>query len=143
LHANFKLSAEGESIILSDNNGTILDMVNFGPQLTNKSSSRIPNGTGPFVIGDHTFNANNEGTSSTNDVTYSGKLVIIPNPASDFIYISTSSMQGDNYEIFDMTGNKVKSGTLNDSGTIDITVLVPGIYVVRYGSKLGKLAVVK
>lgn len=55
LHANFKLSAGGESIILLDQNLVILDQVDFGPQTTNKSAARRPNGTGDFEIGDHTF----------------------------------------------------------------------------------------
>jgi hypothetical protein len=143
LHANFKLSAEGESIVLSDNNGTILDMVNFGPQITNKSAARIPNGTGPFVIGDHTFNANNEGTSSTEDKIISDGLMIFPNPASDLVYIKAFLMQADIYEIYDMTGNKAMSGPLYDSVPVDISVLSPGMYVVRCRSLLGKIAVVK
>lgn len=143
LHANFKLSAEGESIVLSDNNGTILDIVNFGPQITNKSAARIPNGTGPFVIGDNTFNANNEGTSSTDDQLISESLVVFPNPASESVCIKPSLVQADTYEIFDMTGNKALSGTLHVSGLVDISSLIPGMYIVRYGSMLGKLAVVK
>ena len=60
LHANFKLSASGETIFLVDNSGNIVDEVAYTDQTTDLSYSRIPNGTGDFEITAHTFNANND-----------------------------------------------------------------------------------
>nr|MBN2278554.1 CotH kinase family protein [candidate division Zixibacteria bacterium] len=44
LHANFKLSASGESIILSEPDQTIIDEVTFGEQTTDISYGRYPDG---------------------------------------------------------------------------------------------------
>ena len=44
LHANFKLSAGGESISLSDAQGNLLDSVAFGAQEADISSGRSPDG---------------------------------------------------------------------------------------------------
>lgn len=48
-HANFKLSAGGEEIGLVARNGsTRLDSLDFGPQYTDVSYGRYPDGTGPW-----------------------------------------------------------------------------------------------
>ena len=48
LHASFKLSAGGDNIIISDASLTIVDDYAFGPQTTDISEGRFPNGTGDF-----------------------------------------------------------------------------------------------
>ncbi len=50
LHAGFKLSADGEDVVLSNADLSVVDQTTFGPQQTNYSLARIPNGSGPFVI---------------------------------------------------------------------------------------------
>ena len=46
LHANFKLSADGEQIALFNTNGnSLIDSVMFGPQVQNSSYGRFPNGS--------------------------------------------------------------------------------------------------
>lgn len=47
-HANFKLSAGGEQIILSNTIGTIIDSLTFGPQQTDISYGRTPDGSSQF-----------------------------------------------------------------------------------------------
>jgi hypothetical protein len=44
LHANFKLSADGEDILLSDANENLIDSITFGPQTANISYGRYPDG---------------------------------------------------------------------------------------------------
>lgn len=60
LHANFKLSASGETIYLLDDTAMIVDEVSYVDQETDISFSRIPNGTGDFQSSTPTFNDNNE-----------------------------------------------------------------------------------
>lgn len=53
LHANFKLSKGGETVMLvgPDNEGNmVLDSVTFGDQETDVSYGRLPNGTGDFQV---------------------------------------------------------------------------------------------
>ncbi len=50
LHANFKLSKSGETIVLSDNNLNLLDQVSFLQQKTDTTTGRFENGTGDFVF---------------------------------------------------------------------------------------------
>lgn len=53
LHANFKLSKNGETVLFVDtdaNDNVVLDNVVFGAQETDVALGRIPNGTGEFQI---------------------------------------------------------------------------------------------
>ncbi|MGA1841341.1 MAG: lamin tail domain-containing protein, partial [bacterium] len=53
LHANFKLSASGEIVLLVDkaeHGNALLDSVEFGNQETDVSLGRYPNGTGGFMM---------------------------------------------------------------------------------------------
>ena len=61
LHAKFSLPKSGGSIYLSYLDDTLIDSISFGAQETSQSLSRIPNGTGDFVIAQVTFNAENTG----------------------------------------------------------------------------------
>ena len=53
LHANFKLSAEGEQIGLYDTGKKLVDSVTFGPQDVGKSYGRLPDGTGKWQVLGH------------------------------------------------------------------------------------------
>ena len=53
LHANFKFSADGESVMLVDTDelgNALLDSVVFGKQEADVSFGRFPNGTGQFQL---------------------------------------------------------------------------------------------
>jgi len=59
LHANFKISASGESISLKDDNGNLVDHVEIPALRDNQSYAREVNGKGRFVITNPTVNKNN------------------------------------------------------------------------------------
>lgn len=48
-HVAFKLSSAGESLVLSEAGGAVIDTVVFGPQETGVSEGRLPDGTGAVV----------------------------------------------------------------------------------------------
>jgi spore coat protein CotH len=62
LHANFKLSASGESLHLSDAALNLIDEVYFGVQTTDVSTGRYPDGTGGFIQMYPSFEAANTNT---------------------------------------------------------------------------------
>ncbi|GJQ62127.1 MAG: hypothetical protein SCALA702_11800 [Melioribacteraceae bacterium] len=66
LHANFKLSASGEEILLVAPDTTIVDQVSFGAQETDISMGRFPNGTGPFEMMTPTFGLENQISGNLN-----------------------------------------------------------------------------
>ena len=59
LHTNFKLSASGEDVILSDTSGMIIDQISFTTQVTDSTYGRYPNGTGDFEMMFPTYNDEN------------------------------------------------------------------------------------
>ncbi len=95
LHATFKLSAGGEQILFSDAQAALLDSVTFGAQTTDMTMSRIPNGTGPFLLGTPTFNAANgltRGDISINEFAASNTLILDPaGEAEDWIEFSNNT----------------------------------------------------
>ncbi|HLS17623.1 MAG TPA: CotH kinase family protein [Paenalcaligenes sp.] len=50
LHTNFSIDASGEHLLLSDNEGNIIDSVEPIPLETNEVAGRSPDGVGPFSI---------------------------------------------------------------------------------------------
>jgi hypothetical protein len=60
LHASFKLSSNGETVILSRPDGTITDRIEYPAQTLELSYSRKPNGSGPFTWQAPTFDKSND-----------------------------------------------------------------------------------
>ncbi len=93
LHAYFKLSRLGEELILTDNEENPLDALSYDEQIRGKSSARIPNGTGNFVIGDVTPNVNNE--SSIGELVSANSVVINEIMASNSLSSGISDAAGE------------------------------------------------
>ncbi|OGU60681.1 MAG: hypothetical protein A2X64_08130 [Ignavibacteria bacterium GWF2_33_9] len=138
LHANFKFSMDGEAAFLVDNDGTtILDMVEFGPQTTDVSYGRYPNGTGEFEFLVPTPGARNIAVGVDD---FSAELSLSPNPAADYFDISLGTISGDSIQPQDITiynslGQLVKISLKQTFPCrIEISALPPGMYFVRFGT---------
>jgi hypothetical protein len=116
LHANFKLSASGESIVLTDPDLEIIDEYTFGEQTTDISMGRYPNGTGDFIEMTPTFAAENvEGIVGVDDI-YPAQLCTLlkgnhPNPFNPTTTISYSLKEDlkVSLNIYNIKGQKVKT----------------------------------
>lgn len=86
LHANFKLTKSGETIILSDNNSNIIDQISFSQQQSDTTTGRYPNGTGNFISMLPTFSAENQNEITRIFDTMAG-FNVYPNPTSNILYI--------------------------------------------------------
>jgi len=136
LHANFKLSKDGEAIYLSNaGDSTRIDEVIFGVQETNVSMSRVPNGTGDFRT-QHTTHGFSNDTPVSNQTLVAGiDVLVYPNPAGDFLNVrfpgaAAGAMMVDLYAV---TGRNVFSGREVNAGTLelDLTGVSPGFYFLR------------
>ena len=116
-HANFKISAAGETLFLSDTNGELMDSVSFTLQLKDVSYGRFPNGTGDFTLLSPTFNANN---NTADSIPSNTTLVIdvFPNPTDNLFWLSVSSQQESLVEVFDVLGRMVYSTTISIGVTL-------------------------
>ncbi|MGK0364343.1 MAG: hypothetical protein ACI85O_001400 [Saprospiraceae bacterium] len=142
-HADFRLQAEGERIILSDPNGGYLDSIGFGQQETNVAMARIPNGTGDFTFRAPTFSANNE-TTAIIEPDFIEEVAISPNPTAGFL--SYEYIFNRNYEkkstyslrVYDLYGKFVTDleqytslGGNSLSGVADLRYLSNGFYFIK------------
>jgi hypothetical protein len=83
IHTNFKLSASGEFIALVENDGiTIIDSISFGPQTTDISFGRIPDGADNWITMTPTPGTTNNIVSVDDEefIPYEFKLTAYPNP---------------------------------------------------------------
>lgn len=114
LHANFKLSALGEEIILSDAALNLVDEINFGIQKPDTTTGRFPNGTGNFIEMIPTFGYENVDSLSGEDevlISQIKKPVLkqnYPNPFSSSTTLSLvlSEPAEISLDIYDVLGRK-------------------------------------
>ena len=129
VHCNFKLSASGEALMLSDGAGTVIDSVTFGVQAVDVSYGRCPNGTGPFVFQTATsFNAGNLCGDGIETPEGSG-LKVYPNPVTDQLFLSLISSKAALIELSGIAGNVVYHHERNsDQMTVPMHSLSNGLY---------------
>jgi hypothetical protein len=141
LHLDFKLSATGEAVGLYQAVGDALvtiDEVTFPVQEEATSYARIPNGTGPFIVTETmTPGAENQETIVSVPENNSFILSVYPNPSSGEVHflaeehvyrVSLHSIQG--LRLIEIPVNGV-------SGSIDVTALPAGVYLLRLEAKSG------
>lgn len=111
-HTNFKLSASGEFIALVDNDGvSIIDSITFGPQITDISFGRLPNGTGNWQFLSPTPGGSNLLVSVEKNIIIPTEFTLnaYPNPFNPStaisFYLPTNSEV--KLTIFDILGNEI------------------------------------
>ncbi|HEX5625268.1 MAG TPA: CotH kinase family protein [Saprospiraceae bacterium] len=129
-HANFKLSASGEEVILLDSLGNQVDKVVFGQQTSDLSYARRPNGTGAFVIQDATFNKNNDPVT-TDERLANQAILVYPNPAGDYLTIKLPTDTEESYQLIDAVGKLHRQGRIDREQTLDLSDLSAGMYFIR------------
>ena len=131
-HAEFKLSAVGESIYLSDG-PTIVDSISYLIQVTDSSFGRYPNGTGNFQRMFPTFKSKNIiSTGLNNNSLRDAGFIFYPNPASEsFTIKANGSNRATDVFIYNATGQMVYSNNLLNELVIDVSNWSKGIYFIR------------
>ena len=134
LHTPFRLSSQGEQLILSHKLFGVIDSISFGVQQPNMSFARIPNGTGPLVEGHPTFNAFNieeEEVKGLKSISSGSGFTVFPNPASSYITIE-SSVSNALYSVtlHNSLGQRIiHRKNCNGSTQLDIQALQEGFYL--------------
>lgn len=140
-HCNFKLSSLGESVMLFDADLNLVDSLNFGAQQTDVAFARVPNGTGTFVHQAPTFNANNENNTSVMAELLSAELFLFPVPARDRLHIRASSISYETFTIFDVVGNIITTGKLQNDTELNTSAWASGVYFLKSGSRVQRFSV--
>jgi hypothetical protein len=104
-HVNFRLSADGEMIGLFDAQLKEIDKVLYGPQTTDVSYGRAPDGSSNFVF----FDLPTPGVSNPSVTATTTTTVLVPEDASKRVLVPTGAIS-DNWK---------GSGAFDDSGWND------------------------
>jgi hypothetical protein len=143
VHANFKLSASGEILMLLDPSISVVDSISFGQQTMDMAYARRPNGTGNFVIQASTYSGNNDLVSTKNRMRLE-EFKMFPNPTNGLLNVVIESNDYDIFEVFDATGKKVKELLItNLSFQVDLSACGAGLYVMKYGETVKRILVLK
>ncbi len=139
-HANFGLSASGESVWLSTPDGMVMDFIEFGEQTDNIAFARRPNGTGPFELQEPTFNLNNDFVS-IEEIEATSLVRSYPNPATDRLMLVSEGPQ--EIEIYDALMRLRYKGRVTGRSQIDLGGWAAGTYYIKNGSSIGKFVVIR
>ena len=141
LHLNFKLSKDGEKLVLSRynylNNLVVVDSVSVPALTQNLSFSRVPDGSSIWTIKSMTCNYSNSFGADVPS-TIENEIRVYPSLVSDMIVVENA--MGENIEIYDLSGHKVfSSRSENNRETISAGHLQKGIYILTTGSYKTKI----
>jgi hypothetical protein len=119
MHANFKLSAGGETLVLVDADTSLVDSVSYVDQVTDISHGRFPNGTGEFQDMTPTFNAENSTTSTRYTPLIGAELIIFPNPTQGLLNVRLEQAYADDllFRLFAADGRLLREQALPRGGT--------------------------
>lgn len=132
LHAGIKLSAGGESAILSYSDGTVIENITFGEQVDDMTYSRIPNGTGEFIIKAPTPNTNNESVMSVDDSFAGEDLRYYPNPTKSVLNIENTKKPINSVKVYSTIGELIIKKQFENQKNIqiDLSAYSKGVYFV-------------
>ncbi|MBP7478456.1 MAG: CotH kinase family protein [Chitinophagales bacterium] len=149
LHANFKLSSNGERLRIGYANGAIMDSIVFPKQKADSSYGRCDDAVGNFrIITKPTPKAINNCTADTLKLNAvldipQERFEVYPNPTSDYLIISSEHLIK-HISIRNMLGselwNSVSVGVFYEK--IDMMDFAPGVYLLQINDgKVRKLKV--
>jgi hypothetical protein len=136
LHAEFKLSAGGETVILADADTALIDTVTYLDQSADISHGRFANGTGGFLDMTPTFNAENvNGIVSTRFIPLLGaEITLFPNPSEGLLNVRLEQAYSDDlqFRLFSSDGRLLQESILSQ-GAVNLTInarnLPEGLYL--------------
>ena len=136
LHANFKLSKDGETVTLSRLNYlaelTQMDAVTFPYMEQNMSYSRIPDGSDTWRIVPPTCNLTNGDWSATDEIRVLAR--IYPTLVDNSLTIENA--QNKLIRIIDLTGKVLMQQTcIDETKLLELSHLQPGVYILTAGNE--------
>ena len=134
MHTNFKLSAGGEALVLSDDAGSVLDQATFPAQLTDLSYGRYPNGVGPFQEMIPTHAAENSNALMIVDPVIDPlEISVFPNPTQGRFTIMTSSPISGPVTVYNSTGQVVLQESMQEDTWLPLSLETApaGLYLIQ------------
>lgn len=143
IHCNFKLSLNGERLMLSAADSSILDSISYGPQLADVSIARCPNGTGSFVPSfPSTFGGMNC-PNSTEEIVPQSEFFIFPNPAKNYVNVRSTNESSQMLVVKTILGEELMHQTIYSNYQLNTEEFDPGVYFICLGQTTRKLIVLR
>lgn len=147
LHANFKLSSDGEEVLLITPDIYIADQVIYNEQNGEMAFARFENGTGSFTWLKPTFNSENlliTTSIALLNLSEETELMLYPNPAHSSVQIEVKNYSGkSNLKIMDLYGRNVYEAEIDRLSQIDVTNFSNGVYIVSLNNNIYKRLVIR
>jgi hypothetical protein len=143
LHCNFKLSASGEKVLLSNPSIQIIDEVSYPAQNADVTFGRYPNGTGAFASLAPTFNSINSPPISVPEITNPSAFILYPNPAKDVLTLETETEGSSEFYIYNNLGKIILQGKVDQKIQIDLSLFTNGMYFIRIDGHSKKFVIAK
>ncbi|MCB2206787.1 MAG: CotH kinase family protein [Bacteroidetes bacterium] len=124
-HTSFKLSADGEDIGIFDASENSIDAYVFGPQTTDISEGRFPNGSDNWVFFERATPGASNGYSDVAEFGSDNMIVAYPNPATGSIVNLSKAC---NYRVYNFMGQFVEEQKILK--IINISSYNKGLYFV-------------
>jgi len=154
IHLDIKLAAEGEEIGLSaivDNKFYWIDTITFGPQITNVSFGRYPDGAAEWKkMYQYTPGTSNLFTSVPVISRPAFRLDVYPNPAGDVVYLQITGLaerSSGRFEVslYDLIGriiltNEIWISGTEYSGSINLSKVPQGFYILKVGNDVEQIS---
>lgn len=146
LHATFRLSGDGESVVLTSPGGQLVDAVDFGPQAEGVSWARTSDG-GPDWSASTipTPGATNAGSVAVEPVdgglpAHRARVGAFPNPFRDALTLDAGAAGPARFEILDLLGRRVRTidapdGRATWDGHGPSGRMARGVYFVRVAGR--------
>ena len=74
-----------------------------------------------------------------NDINLRNQIQVYPNPVENNLHILTNYIQVNSYELYNMLGDRIKSGKLQENKVIDLSNIIEGLYFIRINTQYGFL----
>lgn len=139
-HTNFNLNSIGETLLLSDSTGNVMDQIVFPLQAQDISYGRYPNGFGDWSYMETTYAAQNNTPLSVSKLhSLSEAILVWPNPATTNLFLKSESSPLHSMAIFDLSGKKVGGKSINSSQVeIDLSHYSAGLYILNVALENGE-----
>ena len=126
-----------------DAQGYFLDNISFDQQTVDKGYARIPNGTGPFVIQEPTFNTFNETVPTLEPEAFTiNELRVSPNPASETLNIElVGGIIEGNLLVTDAMGQTIIQTSALSNQTLFVADWPKGIYFLKWANLAAKIVI--
>ncbi|MFM7729240.1 MAG: CotH kinase family protein [Flavobacteriales bacterium] len=130
-HTNFNLSSVGETLLLTDVQGNVIDEVTYPLQTQDVSYGRYPNGSGPWTYMETTYaGINSMGLNGIETNPVHGLITAYPNPTHSNVRIQSSEGTLHRITLTDLQG-RIALSTIFGTSRFDLSVegLDAGLYL--------------